>query len=200
MLKQELKHHSKYTQGWNLTATWMSYWNSPWALGPQGKAQGSWYPTQKSRSGHQTSPFPFSVSSARFPGLMGAAARSPWMLLPFPSFLAAWSTSTCTHGWVFPAFPCFPSRWIVYFLHELAFFFCEHISSVEVDFPQAPWIEEIWKPVMCTPGPGPSPSWDGWSQAPFPAGHPCVMKLSLEFPVSFLPHSQSETEEEGVSS
>lgn len=29
-LKQELKHHSKYTQGWNLTATWMSYLNSPW--------------------------------------------------------------------------------------------------------------------------------------------------------------------------
>lgn len=49
-----------------LPAEWVT-WTFP------GQAQGCWYPTQKSRSGHQTPPFSFPVSSARFPWAHGSS-------------------------------------------------------------------------------------------------------------------------------
>lgn len=87
-----------------------------------GKPRGLGIQHRREGQGTRLSLFPFQFLQQGFPGLMGAAARSLWVLLSFPSFLATWSISTCTQGWVFPAFPYFPSCWIVYFLHELAFF------------------------------------------------------------------------------
>lgn len=82
---RSLKHHGKYTQGWNLTATSVSYLNFPRTLDLQGKVQGSWSPTKKSWSGHQTLSFQFLQQG--FPGLMGAVARSLWVWGCYPPSL-----------------------------------------------------------------------------------------------------------------
>lgn len=169
-----------------LPAEWIT-WTFP------GQAQGSWYPTQKSRSGHRTPPFSFPVSSARCPWANGSSCSLAVGVAFLPFFLSCLEYEHL-YSWLGVSYipllsllldRLFPS-WVGIFS-----FFCEHISSMEVGFPQGPWIEETWKPVLCTPGQGPSPFWGVWSQTPFPAGHPCTMKLCLEFPVSFLPHSQS---------
>lgn len=87
-----------------------------------GKPRGLGIQHRRAGQGTRLHLFPFQFLQEGVPGLMGAAAHSLWVLLSFPSFLAAWSMNTCTHGWMFPTFPYFPSCWIVYFLHELAFF------------------------------------------------------------------------------
>lgn len=101
------------TQGWNLTARWMSYLNFPWA------SPGCWYPTQKSRSGHQTPPFSFPVSSARFPWANGSS-RSLAVGVAYELAFFLFSVNIFLH-------------WSLVFHRDLELKKCENLCSAHQD-------------------------------------------------------------------